>query len=328
MKIWHSPYQLYPKGSLNLRGKGRYRQGSLLRIEFAPGLIGYSDLCPFSGFGDQPIEIELNNLAREILSPITRRSLYFARLDAEAREQKKSLYGTTRITNHYLIGNILEFDLTRIPLLQGQRFQIFKVKMGSELRLETEMLQALVEKFAMGSKLRIDFNGKLGRERFIDWIDQNHTWLKPHLDYIEDPFMYDPLEWAKIHNKFEIDLAVDLPGSAFDEQAVGAQVVVIKPAVQDEQKIIAGLQGSKHRLVVTHYLDFPIGQMFAYVIAQKLIEGGERRIIECGLQHHDFYEGFRFQEEIKNDGPFIVPPDGHGIGFDNLLESQSWVMLR
>lgn len=328
MKIWQSGYQLFPTGSINQRGKTKYRQGALLRVEFEPGLVGYSDLCPFSGFGDQPIDYELQNLAREIYTPITKRSLYFARIDAEARAAGKSLYGTDRIVNHYLIGDILEFDLTRVPILQGQRFDVFKIKFGNELRLETEMLKALIEKLAMGSKVRLDFNGRLSRDRFYDWLEQNHIWLKPHLDFIEDPFLYDRVEWAKIYDKFGVDLAVDYQGPGFDAQATGAQVIVIKPAVQDEQKVLGSITNTNHRIVFTHYLDFPVGQMFAFVTAQKVISSGERRVATCGLQHHDFYEGFTFQEEIKNDGPFIVPPTGTGIGFNELLEAQDWIILR
>jgi O-succinylbenzoate synthase len=328
MKIWQSNYQLYPKGSLNQRGLSKFRRGALLRVEFEPGLVGYSDLCPYSAFGDQPFENEIKNLAREILSPLAKRSLYFARLDAEARAEKRSLYGADRIANHYLIGDLLEFDLGRIPLLQGQRYECFKIKIGSDLIMETEMLRAFCEKISSGSKVRLDFNGRLGPERFSSWIDKNKEWLAQHLDYIEDPFLYEPSEWAKASESSGVDLAVDFPGKNYDPQARGAQIIVIKPAIQDENKVISDLGESGHRIVFTHYLDFPVGQMFAYVMAQRTLSSGERRVITCGLQHQDFYEGFSFQEEIKMDGPFIVPPQGYGIGFDQALESQEWRALK
>ena len=250
MKIWHSNYQLYPKGSIQQRGKAKYRQGALLRIEFEPGLIGYSDLCPHSSFGDQPLEIELQNIKREAFSTLADRSLLFARMDAEARAEGKSLYGPERIANHYLIGDIMEFDLSNIPILQGQRFDTFKIKLGDELMLETEMLKSFCGSLSKGSKVRLDFNCKLGQALFVNWMERNGDWLKPQLDFVEDPFQYDPTEWIKVSEQFGIDLAVDFAGPHYDKLASGAQVIVIKPALQDELKLVEGLGGNRAQICI------------------------------------------------------------------------------
>jgi o-succinylbenzoate synthase len=324
MKFWISTYQLFPKGSLAHYQKIKFRKGTLLRVKFDDGLVGYADVCPFQQYGDQPYEIEVQNIIRRQFSRLTERSLHCARIDAEARAAKESLYSEIRIKNHFLISNALEFDLKRVPLLQAQRFTEFKVKVGKELRLETEMLQSLVELLAPDAKIRLDFNANLSRERFVEWLAKNLSWLKPRLDFIEDPFTYEPREWQKISQDYKIDLALDLAGDPIAAHAEGANVIVIKPAVQNPEKILRAISGAEKRFVITHYMDFPIGQMSAYVAAQQLIAAGEKRIGVCGLQHHDIYEGFTFQDLIKNDGPFIVPPEGHGLGFDHLLDKQEW----
>lgn len=327
MKFWISPYQLFPKGSFTQTQKGKFRKGTLLRVKFDDGLVGYADLCPFQQYGDQPYEIEIQNIARRQFSRLTERSLYFARLDAEARERKEPLYSEFRIKNHFLISDLLNFDMQRVPLLQGQRFTEFKVKLGREIRLETEMLRELIERMAGDSRLRLDFNASMSRDRFFDWMQKNSPWLKAHLDFIEDPFAYDPREWQRISQDFGVSLALDLAGDPMAAKAEGADVVVLKPAVQNVEKILKGLSSADKRFVCTHYMDFPLGQMSAYVETQRLIAAGEKRIGVCGLQHHDIYEGFTFQDAIRNDGPFIVPPEGHGIGFDQLLDKQDWQEL-
>jgi o-succinylbenzoate synthase len=324
MKFWISTYQLYPKGAIHIYQKSKFRKGTLLRVKFDDGLVGYADVCPFQEYGDQPYEIEIQNLLRHQPSNLMQRSIHVARIDAQARAAKESLYSEVRIKNHFLISNLLEFDMQRVRLLQAQRFTEFKVKVGRELRLETEMLKALTESLAPGVKLRLDFNANLSREKFTEWLSKNQSWLKPRVDFFEDPFTYEPREWQKISADYGVDLALDLSGDPTAAKAEGANVIVVKPAVQDPEQILKAITEPTKRFVFTHYMDFPVGQMSAYVAAQQLIAAGDNRIGVCGLQHHDVYEGFTFQDAIHNDGPYIVPPEGHGLGFDNLLEKQEW----
>lgn len=329
MKIWTSNYQLYPKGALSSNQQHLFRKGTLLRVEFEPGCIGYADLCPYQKFGDHPLEIEMQHLTRGQMTRLSSRSIYFARQDAEARLRCESLFNELRIKNHFFISDFLNFDLHRLPILQAQRFTEFKVKMGSELLLETEMLKALVEKFSADAKVRIDFNGRLSRDKFRGWLDKNILWLKPHLDFIEDPFSYEAKEWESINKNYSVRLALDLSADPILTKAAGAQVVVIKPAIQSSFDVFKALGGAEaqHHFVMTHYMDFPVGQMSAYSEAQKIVSEHSSLFLSCGLQHHEVYEGFTFQDEIKNDGPYIVPPEGRGIGFDQLLERQEWTQV-
>jgi O-succinylbenzoate synthase len=327
MKIWSSSYQLYPIGTLALNQQSKFRKGTLLRIEFENGHVGFSDLCPYQQFGDKPLEIEIQNILRGQPTRLGARSLHFARVDANARARKESLYTESRIKNHFFISDFVNFDLNRVPILQGQRFTEFKVKIGSDLIIETEMLKALVEKLSADVKIRIDFNCKISGDKFANWLEKNILWLKPRLDFIEDPFSYDGREWQRLQNAFGVDLALDLAADPLKTKAEGANVVIIKPAIQDSGEILKAFSETNHRFVFTHYMDFPVGQMAAYVEAQSLMAIDGSRIAVCGLQHHDVYEGFTFQDAISNDGPFIVPPEGLGLGFDQLLERQDWTQI-
>ena len=193
--------------------------------------------------------------------------------------------------------------------------------------LETEMLKTLVEKLGGDAKVRLDFNCRISRDKFTNWLEKNLAWLKPHLDFIEDPFVYEPREWMRIQENFGIDLALDLAADVLAVKAEGARVVIIKPAIIDPREVLKAFAGDDRRFVFTHYMDFPIGQMSAYAEAQSLMAEEGSRIAVCGLQHHDVYEGFTFQDTIRNDGPFIVPPEGTGLGFDQLLERQDWTHI-
>ena len=327
MRVWYSSYQLFPKSKMGIK-KVTYRLGALLRVEFESGLVGYSDLCPFQRFKDKPLEMELQNITKNKLSSISNRSLEFARWDAEARKEGRSLYLDEEIKNHFLITNILDFEMDRIDPLQEMGYSDFKVKLGSDLRMETEMVKSLVESFRPGTKLRLDFNGSMSRESFTKWLEENLNSIRPSLDFIEDPFTYEPKEWGLIQNRYEIDLALDLISDPLKDQGLGANVIILKPAIQDTDLIASKISDSTKRFIVTHYMDFPVGQMFGLVCAQRLARSGEKRMKTCGLQHQDIYEGFTFQEAVTNKGPYILPPSGPGIGFEGLLENQDWRELK
>lgn len=332
MKIWFTDYQLFPKGMDLEKDGDLLRGGALLRIEFSEGEVGYADLCPHLKFGDAPTEVQLRNLYLGHLTPLLKQSLACARMDAEARKRGESLFNDSVIKNHFLISNFLEFDLNRIRTLQGQGYTEFKIKLGGELALETEMLKSFIEKIAMGVKVRLDFNSRLTEKNFAQWLQKNLAWLKPSVEYFEDPFRYDPRLWAEVAEKFSVPLAVDFGLEAQNFVSDGASVVVVKPAVQNFETMLEKFQkqprGKDLKYVFTHYLDFPVGQMFALAEAQKYKRLLGPQILNCGLQHQEFYESFQFQNLIGANGAFVVPPTGPGLGFAEALEKQEWHALK
>jgi O-succinylbenzoate synthase len=82
-----------------------------------------------------------------------------------------------------------------------------------------------------------------------------------------------------------------------------SEVLVIKPAIE-------GIPGaSNQRIVVTSYLDHPIGQCFAAYEAGK---SGIREI--CGLQSHGVFAANPFGEELGELSPVFRPPSDKGLG--------------
>jgi O-succinylbenzoate synthase len=327
MKVWYSPYQLRPIIPPNSQAKSRYRLGALLRVRLDNGSVGYADLCPFSDMGDSPLELELRQMRQGKPSSQAERSLYFASKDAQARAESRSLYSPIKIKNHFLITDVVNFDLTRVEKLILSGYTEFKIKMGRDLVKESTATQQLAVRLGAHGKLRLDFNAILSRDRFVEWFEKNQNWLRPKLEFTEDPFPYDPKEWRTISEKYGLSFALDLAASPLSVTAEGAQVIVIKPAIQNELKIIQKFRETNKKFVITHYMDFPVGQMCAFVSAQEVFSLLGPRLLSCGLQQHDLYDGQSFQNLIRHDGPFILPPEGWGLGFDSLLQNLNWTEL-
>lgn len=328
MTIWYSTYQLFPRGTINSKSKAKFRKGALLRVRYSEGQVGYADICPFSEMGDAPLELELRALSQGKPKKIGARALHFAEMDAFAREQKRSLYSlSNKIKNHYLISDLGRFDGSKLKNIEAEGYSEIKIKMGRDLITETALLEKMVQSLSTQFKLRLDFNASLSRDRFTQWFESQQSWLRPWIQFIEDPFVYTAKDWLEVSEKWNLVFALDQAADPLKQGAEGAQVIVIKPAIQDEKKIIAAFQPQGKKFVFTNYMDFPVGQMFALVSAQRACPQIQDQLLTCGLQNHDIYDGFTFQSAIRTDGPYILPPDGHGIGFDDLLSNLTWTEL-
>jgi o-succinylbenzoate synthase len=98
-------------------------------------------------------------------------------------------------------------------------------------------------------------------------------------------------------------------GNAYD-------VLVHKPALHAEWPQV------DREIVVTSYMDHPVGQFGAAYVAAT-----HKTSARCGLMTHVLYEPDVFIERIECDGARLLPPRGIGIGFDDLLENLPWKML-
>jgi len=329
VKVWFSEYQLFPREyTQSPHTTQSLRDGAILKVQFDDGNFGYSDLCPHTKFGDAPLSGQLQTLHQgRDLTPILHQSITCAKLDHLARQQKRHLVRGDKIKSHFLITDLLIFDLKTLPGLKWQGYEALKIKLGDELALETEMLRALCESDLGSVKLRLDFNSKSNLDRMVRWLDQNGKWLLPLIEFIEDPSPYDPGEWTKLTSYFDVTLAVDFGLERKSFELGGATVVVLKPAVQDTSLILSKVEAHRPDYVATHYLDFPVGQMFALAVAEELQSSLGPRLRAGGFQMQDSYARFEFQDLIVNHGAYIVPPVGFGLGFDQALQKQDWILL-
>jgi O-succinylbenzoate synthase len=149
-------------------------------------------------------------------------------------------------------------------------------------------------------RLRIDFNATLTPDGFARIAK---TLPRERIDFIEDP--------CPDLSDLRTDLRI-----ARDRSHGPADVLIHKPALSPAFPSFDG------EIVVTSYMDHPIGQFHAaYVAATHNVSA------RCGLFTHVLYEPNEFIERIEADGARLLPPKGTGIGFDDLLERLPWQRL-
>src|SRR5205814_8733756 len=155
-------------------------------------------------------------------------------------------------------------------------------------------------------RLRIDFNAMLTAAEFVQI-----TLPRDCIDFVEDPCPYDAATWRALHDRTGLRLALDR--EVADE---GVDVLVVKPAIQE-------MPQTKKEIVVTSYMDHPVGQLGAAFIAAKHATSPR-----CGLVTHVLFDGNELIEQLGIDGMRLVPPPGSGVGFDDLLARLPWKRLQ
>ena len=245
---------------------------------------GFADIHPWSELGDAPLETQLELLRRGETTALTKRSLELARVDGEARQRGVSLFAG------------LQIPLSHWP--------------GSDPppEFDTAKLKS-IDRIPERVRLRIDFNARLRPEEFLMIAEGLPA---DRIDFIEDPCPYDAATWTALREQTRLRLALD---RIHAEE--GVDVLVVKPAIQEMPR-------TEKEIVVTSYMDHPVGQFGAAYVAAK---NAERISARCGLFTHVLYEPNAFTEVIRSDGARLLAPEGTGIGFDVLLERLPWKKL-
>lgn len=340
MKIWYCPYQLNWADQLPGKSQGSLlrdaelkkspRYGALLRIE-KKGVCGYSDLHPWIEFGDVDLESELKYLKSGNLTRLSKRAMHFAQLDLEAREKNQNLFSQKEIPeSHGLL--MVEPELWQLGLkgyLQDG-FRVLKIKLGQNLKEELRELNRL-SKDLSEAWLRLDFNARVSAEQILEFFAELDLNLRTRVEFIEDPISWNGPAWSDLQKKIKIPLAFDHPSlnstvESFIEMVSPQNWLVVKPAVQDPFVLHQIVGPSRLRVCVTSYLDHPVGQMFAAFEAAKWAETYDG-VGTCGLLSHSVYQKNSFSEMLGGQCPQLFPPEGTGIGFDQILEAQDWKCL-
>lgn len=284
MKILWSAYTL----------KGKHaRHGALLKVEYPDGKVGYADLHPWHELGDEPLQIQHEMVKKGQLTNLARRSLYFAKLDADARAHGTSLLKGKKIPKSHFLAHVGD----KIP---DEGWTTVKIK------VKANQLDELLEYLpTIQQKVRLDFNSHMPLafiERLAPFFAQ--------IEFIEDPAPYHQGEWSKCLAKYQIRFAVD----RLNKDILDAHphcVNVYKPAVESYRP--------HPNTVVTSYLAHPLGQVCAAYEASLLPNP-----LLAGLLSHRVYEPNSFSEQLSAKGPEFKVPRGHGFGFDDLLENLDW----
>ncbi|MEC7840025.1 MAG: enolase C-terminal domain-like protein [Chlamydiota bacterium] len=309
MNRYYFPYELRFKN-------GGSHSGALLKFELEEG-VGYADCHPWPELGDLPLQSQLSLLQKGSFTTLTlSSSLYFAKIDASARSNKKNLFeGLYVPKSHMLIYDINEVDINLIEKILEAGFTSVKVKVGRNIKQEIQKLLSMT-KYPL--KWRLDFNARVAFEDYISMVSELRDL---NIEFVEDPFPFDHQKWCQAEKITRIPLAVD----RFIEKDVSDsdRIWVIKPAVGDGEKNL-----SQHRFTVTSYLDHPLGQASAAYMAAKLSAKYSDHCLICGLLSHYVYEStpFTSQENNRLSAKFSIP-EGTGLGYDDLLRNLNWRKL-
>lgn len=316
MKIEYSLYSLFPKNNKSIYSE---RKGALLKVEFENHLVGYADCHPWPEWGDKPIEEQLENLKHRHTTPLTRCSLKYARLDAEARHKNESLFIHKRLPiSHFLVTDFLSFTKEDCENIEKQGFTHLKIKLGNFLAQEIAHLLFLFKNTSL--KLRLDFNEKLSLEEYKAFLNAIEP-IQQKIDFIEDPIPFDAQIWKELRALYPISLACDKHALAAMHWPDSADILVVKPAIEN----IEQFERVKEKVIITSYLDHPLGQLNAALIASEL-DINEQKV--HGLLSHHSYQENSFSSDLAQSGPFFSFPYGTGLGFDEKLSKIKWHKLN
>ena len=306
-----SRYRLKARGFLNSVSKRREFEGALIQVDG-----GYACLHPWP-----PLEKCLADLQGARRWPVVKRAIRCARFDQAARENEDSLFEELEVPESH--ATLAVADEEQVAAAQEAGFGMIKVKFGHDLVREAEWLNQAIDQFPT-LRWRLDFNEAISGQQANDFLKSLEGPTRRAIDFIEDPCPYSDKQWSELYQQYRVPLGVDRESSP---QSKAAQVMVIKPAV--DEPLLLGEAALQHqqRIVVTSYMEHPVGQAFAAWEAARLNLQLPGAVGVSGLQTHHLFEADVFTEMLGDWAPQFSPPGGTGIGFDDLLGALPWTRL-
>ena len=311
-----SRYRLKARGFMNAISNRREFEGALIQIDG-----GFGCIHPWPELGDPTLDKCLADLAGARRWPIVRRAIRCAEYDRAAREYDGSLFEEMEVPLSH--ATLAKGDSAEIALAVEAGFAIVKLKAGRDLVAEKKLLESMVAEFP-ALRWRIDFNESIELEEVTEFLLALSEKTRAAIDFVEDPCPYSEGGWAHLRQKTRIPLAVDREATT---TSAAAQVMVIKPAVDEPFLLGEAAISHNQRVVLTSYMDHPVGQAFASWEAARLELQLPGLVGICGLQTHQLFEPNEFTEALGPWKPEFQAPDGLGLGFDDLLTAQPWTRL-
>lgn len=308
-----SRYRLRAKGFLNAISRRSEFEGALIRVD-----DGYGCIHPWPELGDPPLDKCLADLAGPRRWPIVRRALRCAEYDRVARRFEHSLFEEMEVpASHATLTRLSPAELARAV---DAGFTTVKVKAGRDLPGEAAFLNAMGAEYP-ALRWRLDFNESLEPGEAAAFLTSLPGPTLAAIDFVEDPCPYAESTWVQLRRETGVSLAVDREAAPLSGAAA---VMVVKPAIDEPFLLAEAASRNLQKVVVTSYMDHPVGQAFAAWEAARLGLQFPGLTDICGLQTHHLFEPGAFSEMLGPWGPAFHPPPGLGLGFDDLLDELPW----
>jgi O-succinylbenzoate synthase len=317
---WFHPYTLYSRGALNAVSMRSEFHGALIRVEEGVGC-----LHPWPEFGDAPNDEQLQLLRDGGTTRVIECALRMAAADGEARRRGVSLFADLEIPPCHWSWDQNQPSPGQMRRVVEDGWRAIKTKGWGNVGEVLRWLDSFASKSAGADvRLRVDFNSCLQPHQFRNFMDWMTPRVRERLDFVEDPFPYEPERWAQMQERYGVTLALDKQLRGASE---GFEVAVLKPGRRDWREITDGLPPQK-RVVMTSAMDHAIGQSFAaWEAAVAWQELGDRMDL-CGLStEHLFAEDEFFARLKSRSGQLQVDREGTGLGFDDELRKLPWQRL-
>lgn len=318
--IYVHRYSLRSRAPLNAKSVRNEHHGALIRVG-----DGYGCLHPWPELGDLVLEDQLDHLRDGKMTPITRAALSCAQADAQARADGRSLFEGLQVPRSHAT---LPMDEAAFQSAVDAGFDRVKVKMGRDLEREAEFVKAMADRFP-ALRWRMDLNGT---QKWQDVQRVVCSWdeaLLVKIDFLEDAFSGPMGPISSLGDIETIPLAVDREVKARLEEFSTA---ILKPAINEMPSLLKRAQSAAKRVVITSYMDHPLGQTYAAWQAAVALRDFPDLIDPCGLITHGLFEPDDFTEALGRPSPDFHPPSatgaGTGLGFDDLLERLPWIPLK
>jgi len=303
--IYFHRYSLTSRTSLNSNSERVKHEGALVRVGG-----GYGCIHPWPELGDDPIDKQLSQLKAGSRTPLIESALRCAEADLDARKKERPLICDPIPKSHWLI---LAGDNPTEAVSSG--FLSAKLKIGCDLESE---IRTIHEWVGAGWKVRLDCNENLSLATFFElWKSVGS--IRESIEFVEDPTDWSEESW-RLLREAGVRIAVDRD---VETRFCNGDIAVIKPART------SWIPSGSSRFFVTSYMDHAVGQMWAAAEASRLQSSSDSdRLLTCGLLTHRCFENDAFFERIRCDGPRLLPAEGTGLGFDDLLEKLPWKRLN
>lgn len=327
MKIRKHHYTLQPSGN-RFRTVHAPREGILLEVTFEDGAVGYADLHPWTEFGHASLARQLASLRVFAPTPLAALALRYARMDAEARRARISLFdGLAPLRSHALFTDWIHAPRSMVESCLDEGYTAIKLKIGCHPEREAEVLNGWSD---IPVQWRLDANATFasGEDISQKFFIKLSTHVCSSIEFVEDPCAYNAHAWKELFQRTQIPLALDWQLPWTPPPWEGARIVILKPASQNASILASAAKSGGMELVVTHSMDHPLGQAVALWTAMQLHRKYGALIREGGLQALGLYESDDFGRCLRTQGAMVIPPEGTGFGFDELLAALPWVPLE
>ena len=314
--LWFWKYKLTARQPLNAKSMRQDYAGALVRIG-----EGFACIHPWPELGDPTLQKCLDDLAGDQRRAIVKRAVRCAKEDADARFIGDPLLEEIDVPDSH--ATLPWQDARIVESAVNKGFKRIKLKMGKELEKETAFF---IEQAGLHPGMRwcIDFNEVLDPDGVVAFLESIPDDVRQRIDFLEDPCPYSPTTWERLRKQYRIPLAVDREAVPACD---AAQIMVVKPAVDEPWLLAEAAGGRGQQVIVTSYMEHPVGQVFAAWEAAKLNVQFPGIVGMCGLQTHHLFTPSDFAERLGRWSPSFQSPGGTGLGFDDLLEKLPWKRL-